>query len=88
MVYIACVPMALYICLISPWFYSVRDAEKCLLGLHAHQGRYQAEKKIPTAFCVDDIGHAALIRESLRWHGLATRVTILKKAKSEGWSSD
>ncbi|CAG0885393.1 unnamed protein product [Darwinula stevensoni] len=60
------------------------DVEKYLLGLHAHQGRCEAEKNIPTAFCVDDIKHAAEIRDSLRRQELKTDVAILHKTECEG----
>ncbi|CAG0896454.1 unnamed protein product [Darwinula stevensoni] len=60
------------------------DVEKCLLGLHAHQGRCKAEKKIRTAFCAGDIMHAAEVRESLRRHDLKTDVAILQGEHREG----
>ncbi|CAG0903863.1 unnamed protein product [Darwinula stevensoni] len=60
------------------------DIEKCLLSLHAHQGRWKAKKKIPTSFCAGDIMHAAEVRESLRRHDLKTDVAILQGEDREG----
>ncbi|CAG0897231.1 unnamed protein product [Darwinula stevensoni] len=63
---------------------SLGEAEKCLLGLHDHQGRFHGDKNIPTAFMVDDIKQAAAIQESLRSHCLKTGIAIIDKAESEG----
>ncbi|CAG0882796.1 unnamed protein product [Darwinula stevensoni] len=62
---------------------SLGEAEKCLLGLNDHQGRFHGDKNIPTAFMVDDIKQAAAIQESLRSHCLKTVIAIINKAESE-----
>ncbi|CAG0883798.1 unnamed protein product [Darwinula stevensoni] len=56
---------------------SLGEAEKCLLGLNDHQGRFHGDKNIPTAFMVDDIKQAAAIQESLRSHCLKTVIAII-----------